>query len=81
MVWPGLNAPIMKGRDVVQQQELPPDPSRQEKIYKMRDSIEKFRQMKVTPLERGWSGTKMPGRSIGPPDPVGVASTFRKREN
>lgn len=26
---------------------------------------------KLSPLERGWSGNKMPGRSIGPPDPVG----------
>lgn len=26
---------------------------------------------KLSPLERGWSGTKMPGRSIGPPDPIG----------
>ncbi|OQV19115.1 28S ribosomal protein S5, mitochondrial [Hypsibius exemplaris] len=71
MVWPGLNAPLFRGKEPVQQQQLPPDPSRKEKLYKMRDSIEKFRQVKVTPLERGWSGNKMPGRSLGPPDPIG----------
>lgn len=26
---------------------------------------------KLSPLERGWSGAKMPGRSIGPPDAIG----------
>lgn len=26
IVWPGLNAPIIKGRDIVQQKQLPPDP-------------------------------------------------------
>lgn len=26
---------------------------------------------KLSPTERGWSGAKMSGRSIGPPDPVG----------
>lgn len=29
------------------------------------------RFQKLTSLERGWSGNKMPGRSIGPPDPIG----------
>lgn len=27
--------------------------------------------MKLNPLERGWSGTRMPGRSIGEPDAIG----------
>lgn len=26
---------------------------------------------KLSPIDRGWSGAKMPGRSIGPPDAVG----------
>ena len=30
-----------------------------------------FKQIKLSPLERGWTGAKMPGRRIGPPDPVG----------
>jgi len=30
-----------------------------------------FRPFKLSPIERGWSGGKMPGRSLGPPDPVG----------
>jgi len=30
-----------------------------------------FRPLRLSPLERGWSGVKMGGRSIGPPDPIG----------
>lgn len=30
-----------------------------------------IRHAKLSPLERGWSGSKMPGRSIGPPDAIG----------
>lgn len=42
-----------------------------DKLIKLRDSMTKFRRLKLNPIERGWSGAKMPGRSIGPPDPVG----------
>lgn len=30
-----------------------------------------FRVFRISPLDRGWSGSKMPGRSIGAPDPIG----------
>lgn len=42
-----------------------------EKLIKLRDSMTKFRKLKLNPIDRGWSGTKMPGRSIGAPDPIG----------
>lgn len=29
-----------------------------------------FRHFKINALDRGWSGNKMPGRSIGPPDTI-----------
>lgn len=31
----------------------------------------KYKHPRLSPIERGWSGTKMPGRSIGAPDPIG----------
>lgn len=71
IVWPGLSAPIIRGRELIQQQKLPEDSEREAKLIKMRDEMGTFRYMKLSPIERGWSGTKMPGRSIGPPDPVG----------
>ncbi|XP_055851737.1 28S ribosomal protein S5, mitochondrial [Episyrphus balteatus] len=69
--WPGLNSPIIRGKELVKQQRLPDDPEREKKLIKLRDSMTGFRAMKLSPIDRGWSGTKLPGRSIGPPDPVG----------
>ncbi|CRK92370.1 CLUMA_CG005908, isoform A [Clunio marinus] len=69
--WPGLSAPIIRGRELVHRQTLPPDPEHEAKIIKLRESASGKRFNRLTPLERGWSGSKMPGRSIGPPDPIG----------
>jgi len=44
---------------------------REAKILKMRDSMGLFRPLRLSPLERGYSGNKMHGRSVGPPDPLG----------
>lgn len=71
MVWPGLTVPVMRGKELIPQQKLPEDPERLNKLIKMRDEMGAFRPLRLSPIERGWSGTKMPGRSIGPPDPVG----------
>jgi small subunit ribosomal protein S5 len=72
MVWPGLNAPVVKGREVVNIKSLPPDPDRETKIKEIRDKGSgTFRSMKIPALQRGWTGAKIAGTSIGPPDPVG----------
>nr|CAG4634784.1 EOG090X0689 [Alona affinis] len=71
MVWPGLNSPIIQGKELIKQKQLPEDPEFQAKLHKLRDSMGSPGIMKLSPLERGWSGTKMPGRTIGPPDPIG----------
>ncbi|KAL0869017.1 hypothetical protein ABMA27_007336 [Loxostege sticticalis] len=71
MLWPGLSAPVIRGRELLKQQRLPDDPDRMEKIIQLRDSMTKFRRIRLSPIERGWSGSRMPGRSIGAPDPIG----------
>ena len=71
IVWPGLNAPVLKGREVVSIKQLPPDPERETKIREARDRGSQFRTFKVPALQRGWTGAKFAGTSIGPPDPVG----------
>jgi len=66
MVWPGLNAPVVEGQTVMKIARLPDkekEESAQQKVS--------IKRRKLNPLERGWSGVKMGGRSIGPPDPVG----------
>lgn len=74
IVWPGLNSPVIRGRELVQQQRLPADPDREAKLRKLRDEMGSFRNIKLSPIDRGWSGSKMPGRSIGAPDPIGEES-------
>ncbi|KAF9808184.1 hypothetical protein SFRURICE_017336 [Spodoptera frugiperda] len=71
MLWPGLSAPVIRGRELLKQQRLPDDQERLEKLTKIRDSMTKFRRIRLNPIERGWSGSKLPGRSLGPPDPIG----------
>lgn len=50
-----------------------------EKLIKLRDSMTKFRRIRLSPIERGWSGSRMPGRSIGPPDAV-VDGLYQKHD-
>lgn len=51
--------------------KLPEDPARDEKLVQLRNTMGAQKFAKLNPLDRGWSGTKMPGRSLGPPDPIG----------
>ncbi|XP_015597786.1 28S ribosomal protein S5, mitochondrial [Cephus cinctus] len=71
MQWPGLTSPILRGRELIQQHKLPEDPEREAKLIQLRDSMTGFKKTKLSPIERGWTGDKMGGRSIGPPDPIG----------
>lgn len=67
-VWPGLNAPIVRGKTLIQQEFLSEVNNMDRNIYKIRDLMSTYRIAKVNSIDRGWSGAKMPGRSIGPPD-------------
>jgi len=71
IVWPGLNAPIIRGKELVKREKLPKDEERMNEILKLRDNMGRFRPLRLDPLERGWSGNRMPGRSIGEPDAIG----------
>lgn len=71
IVWPGLTSPIIRGRELVPRTQLPPDPDREAKLTALRDRQNQGKRRKQTPLERGWTGGKTGGRSLGPPDPVG----------
>ncbi|KAH8294788.1 hypothetical protein KR018_002863, partial [Drosophila ironensis] len=70
-IWPGLNSPIIRGNELVHQQKMQENSDRETGILKWRDSMSNFRMMKLNPIDRGWSGSKMPGRSIGSPESFG----------
>ncbi|KAL6261327.1 hypothetical protein P5V15_008847 [Pogonomyrmex californicus] len=70
--FPGLNTPVFRGKELVQQQKLPLDLKREEKFAKLQQKYQiKPKRIKLSPLERGWTSAQMGGRKIGPPDSVG----------
>ncbi|KPM03400.1 28S ribosomal protein S5, mitochondrial-like protein, partial [Sarcoptes scabiei] len=69
-IWPGLNAPILKGSEVVAMKELKPDPLYKENLIKLRNQMDNRKRLRVHPLERGWAGNRLLGKWIGPPDPI-----------
>lgn len=44
---------------------------RAEKLYQLRDRTRVGRRRKIAHEDRGYSGHRLPGRTIGPPDPIG----------
>ncbi len=76
ILWPGLNAPILKGREVVTRQQLPPNPEYESQLVKLRDDMSRIRYPSIAPLLRGFSGARFPGQSVGPPDPVADCKGF-----
>lgn len=70
MIWPGLTTSVIRGKELVEQKQLPEDPERESKLIELRSKMGLFRRLKLNPVERGWSGNRLPGRSIGPPDPI-----------
>lgn len=70
MKWPGLNSPILVGNKVLPQTQLPPDPEQQQSLVRMRDMNSRISYIRLAPLERGFSGPFMAGRSVGPPQPI-----------
>lgn len=69
--WPGLNAPILQGRQVIERKAVPPDPEREKELIRLRDQVTKIRNPPLPPLVRGFSGSKFPGQSVGTPERIG----------
>ena len=76
MIWPGLNTPVIKGRQVIDRQRLPPNKDFQQQLVEIRDKSTKMTYESRPPILRGWSGKGMAGVSIGPPDPIGDCKTY-----
>lgn len=68
--WPGLNVPILKGREVIKRNQLPANPEREAELVRIRERMGRISYKANPPLLRGWSGSRFPGQSIGQPDPI-----------
>ncbi|CAF1118672.1 unnamed protein product [Rotaria sordida] len=70
MQWPGLNAPVVQGRDIVPIVEKPSDPMYQQRLLDVRNRLDRFRRLSIPPNERGFTGGSPAGKSLGQPDPI-----------
>lgn len=68
--WPGLNAPVVQGREIVPIAERPPDPMREQKLLEVRNRLDRFRRLSIPPNERGFTGGSPAGKSLGTPEPI-----------
>ncbi|XP_059174688.1 small ribosomal subunit protein uS5m-like [Physella acuta] len=66
MVFPGLTGPAIMGKQILKVHT----PEKQEAVETQTAPILKHKRLKVPALQRGYSGRKFPGTSIGPPDPI-----------
>jgi len=62
---------VFKGKELIQQQKLPVDPERKQKLMELRQRQTRPMQVKLPPLECGWTSATMDGRRIGSSDPIG----------
>uniref|UniRef100_A0A5S6R1M8 Small ribosomal subunit protein uS5m n=1 Tax=Trichuris muris TaxID=70415 RepID=A0A5S6R1M8_TRIMR len=65
-LWPGLNSPLTAGKELLEPKYLAPDPTRAERLLKLREGV-RLSRVSLHPLERGWSGSGLKGRLLGPP--------------
>lgn len=72
VLWPGLTTPIIQANTLVNIQQLP----KSDESSVTPETKKSSRFTKLHPLERGWSGRSLQGRSIGPPDPDGDGKDY-----
>ena len=70
MQWPGLNAPVVQGREIVPIVEKLPDPVYEKRLLEVRNRLDRFRRLSIPPNERGFTGGSPAGKSLGRPDPI-----------
>ncbi|XP_025267716.1 putative 28S ribosomal protein S5, mitochondrial [Camponotus floridanus] len=61
--FPGLNTPVFKGKELIQQQKLLVNLERKQKLMELQSQTRPM-QIKLSPLECGWMSVTMDGRSI-----------------
>ncbi|XP_025267449.1 28S ribosomal protein S5, mitochondrial-like [Camponotus floridanus] len=62
--FPGLNTPVFSGKELIQQQKLLVNLERKQKLMELPQNQTRPMQIKLSPLECGWTSVTMDGRSI-----------------
>jgi hypothetical protein len=68
--WPGLNSPVMQGREIVSITERSPDPLREQRLLEVRNRLDRFRRLSIPSSERGFTGGSPAGKSLGAPESI-----------
>ena len=71
MAWPGLNTSLLARGKILDIEERPITEDRQRALVEIRDEKSQRRFPAPPPLLRGYTGKRVPGTSLGPPDPIG----------
>ena len=68
MKWPGLNAPLVsKNKEVASIENLGEDVDREKRLAEIRNKMDKYVRRGTLPQDRGFTGSSLEGKSIGPP--------------
>ncbi|XP_034192655.1 mitochondrial ribosomal protein S5 isoform X1 [Osmia lignaria lignaria] len=79
IVFPGLNAPVVKGDTIVRQQQLSEETVAQP-VAASDINLPGSKRHKIPALKRGYTGASICGRTFGAPDPV-EGDTFENFES
>lgn len=68
--YPGLNEdlPLLKAGEVVQARVVGEDVDREKRLIELRNKMDRFKRLSVSPFDRGFSGSSIAGKPIGPPE-------------
>lgn len=66
--YPGLNTQVsLKNAELTRIQVVGEDTEREKRLTEIRNSMDKFKRISIGPFERGFSGSSLAGKPIGPP--------------
>ncbi|CAL8075928.1 unnamed protein product [Calicophoron daubneyi] len=70
MEWPGLNAPLLMENQIRSIKKGEFDETYFKRLEELRNkSAVKRKRLKLPPILRGWTGSRLEGQSVGPPTP------------
>lgn len=71
VVYPGLNADVLtqvKSGEAVSPKVIGEDLDREKRLTEIRNQMDRFKRFTRSPFDRGFTGSSVAGKSIGPPE-------------
>lgn len=75
--YPGLNEDIqLKSTELPQMKVIGEDLDREKRLTEIRNKMDRFKHISVSPFDRGFTSSSIAGKPIGPPDSYEDGSTI-----